>query len=133
MTILRQTIILASLFVVSCGWLKAETVSIVIPTNAAPRVEFGAEKLAEALKAVNMDAEIVTSGTNDGPQIFVRQPDTAGGSSEAVLPGGKPIGMVIHLSRVRTIPARFMAVLNWPNAFADGKLPTKIPAFTTHR
>jgi hypothetical protein len=36
----------------------AETVSIVINSNAAPRVEFGAEKLVEALKAVKLDAVI---------------------------------------------------------------------------
>jgi hypothetical protein len=42
----------------------AETVSIVIASNAAPRVEFGAEKLVEALKAVNLKAKIVYDGTN---------------------------------------------------------------------
>jgi len=36
----------------------AETVSIVIATNAAPRVRFGAEKIAEAAKAVNLSVEI---------------------------------------------------------------------------
>ena len=39
----------------------AETISIVIGTNAAPRVEFGAEKLVEALKAIHLDASIVPS------------------------------------------------------------------------
>ena len=41
--------------------VRAETVSIVIASNAAPRVEFGAEKLVEALKAVKLDAAIVRS------------------------------------------------------------------------
>ncbi len=57
-------------FLTPLGWLialgalllasvaRAETVSIVIPSNAAPRVEFGAEKLAEALKAVKLAAVI---------------------------------------------------------------------------
>lgn len=40
---------------------RAETVSIVIASNAAPRVEFGAQKLVEALKAVKRDAAIVRS------------------------------------------------------------------------
>lgn len=43
---------------VSVSLARAETVSIVIPTNAAPRVVFGAEKLAEALKDANLDAAI---------------------------------------------------------------------------
>ncbi len=47
------------LFLAGCVWLKAETISIVIPANVAPRVEFGAEKIAEALKSVNLDAAMV--------------------------------------------------------------------------
>jgi hypothetical protein len=39
---------------------RAETVSIVIASNAAPRVQFGAEKLAEALAAVKLDGKIVS-------------------------------------------------------------------------
>jgi hypothetical protein len=52
---------------------RAETVSIVIPTNAAPRVEFGAKKLAEALKAVKLDAAIVRSEPKSGPSIMLSQ------------------------------------------------------------
>ena len=43
---------------------RAETVSIIIASNAAPRVVFGAEKIAEALKAVNKDAMVVHDDTN---------------------------------------------------------------------
>jgi hypothetical protein len=43
------------LFALPLALAKAETISIVIPSNAAPRVEFGAEKLAEAIKAVKLD------------------------------------------------------------------------------
>ena len=52
---------------------RAETVSIVIASNAAPRVEFGAQKIAEALKSVNKDAVVVRDGTNRmrGPLILV--------------------------------------------------------------
>ncbi len=38
---------------------RTETVSIVIASNAAPRVEFGAGKIAEAIKAKKMEATIV--------------------------------------------------------------------------
>ena len=66
MKFIRRKIIFAFLLAASCGWLKAETISIVILTNAAPRVEFGAEKLAEALKAVKLDATIIHSEKEAG-------------------------------------------------------------------
>src|SRR5215831_1919064 len=44
---------------------RAETVSIVIASNAAPRVRFGAQKLAEVLKGINVSPEII--GSKDGP------------------------------------------------------------------
>jgi hypothetical protein len=37
----------------------AETVSIIIPTNATPRVEFGAERIAGALEASGLDSQVV--------------------------------------------------------------------------
>ena len=49
----------------------AETISIVIASNAAPRVEFGAEKIAEALKAVKLDAAIVRTVDAPGQKILV--------------------------------------------------------------
>jgi len=52
-------VVLALLLCQVC--VRAETVSIVIASNAAPRVEFGAEKLLEALKAVKIDATIERS------------------------------------------------------------------------
>ena len=58
---------------------RAETVSIVLPTNAAARVEFGAEKLVEALKAVKLDAEILRSDSGSNQKILVnRWPDRQG-------------------------------------------------------
>jgi hypothetical protein len=51
------------------GAVHAETIFIVIPTNAAPRVEFGAEQLAAALKAVKLDAAIVHSENIPGQKI----------------------------------------------------------------
>ena len=89
MKFLRHKIVLAVLLVAPCGWLKAETISIVIPTNAAPRVEFGAEKLVEAIRAAKIkpptlftshdkttvaiiDALIVRSGYPPGRKIWVQ-------------------------------------------------------------
>jgi hypothetical protein len=60
--------------VLLCSVTRAETVSIVIPTNAAPRVEFGAEKLVEALQAVKLDAVIVRSANAPGPKMYLNQP-----------------------------------------------------------
>ncbi len=48
---------LLSLAVLVTFAARAETTTIVIPTNAAPRVVFGAEKIAEALKAVRLEAK----------------------------------------------------------------------------
>jgi len=67
----RLKFLLTILLFTSGGWLKAETISIVIATNAAPRVKFGAEKLAEALKAVKMDCQTIHSGDIGGRNIFV--------------------------------------------------------------
>jgi hypothetical protein len=53
---------------------RAETVSIVIVSNAAPRVQFGAEKLVQALKAVKIDAVIVRSEQAASPKIWVNPP-----------------------------------------------------------
>ncbi len=50
---------LLALTLFAAGIVRAETVSIVIASNAAPRVQFGAEKIAEALKAVKVDASVV--------------------------------------------------------------------------
>jgi hypothetical protein len=53
---------------------RAETVSLVIPTNAAPRVRFGAQQLAAAVTAV--DGKVNLPAGNH-PQIVVRiQPQT---------------------------------------------------------
>ena len=61
MKFLIPKIVFVILLVAGCSWLKAEPMSIVIAKNAAPRVEFGAEKLVEALKSVKRDATIVHS------------------------------------------------------------------------
>jgi hypothetical protein len=62
---------------------RAETVSIVIESNAAPRVAFGAEKIAEALKAVKLNATIVRSEPKSGPKIYLNQPQNPGAGRES--------------------------------------------------
>ncbi len=57
---------------------RTETVSIVIASNAAPRVEFGAGKLVEALKHAGYDAAITRSLTTDGRKIAVGRQDETG-------------------------------------------------------
>ena len=57
----------------------AETISIVIATNAAPRVEFGAEKLADALNAAKFETTIVRSENVSGRKLWVGRPDPAAG------------------------------------------------------
>jgi hypothetical protein len=72
--------LLAGFALVIPGFGRAETVSIVIASNAAPRVEFGAEKLVGALKAVGMDSAIVRSDKTPSRKIYLNQPhDPAAG------------------------------------------------------
>jgi hypothetical protein len=59
-------------FAVCCSSIaRAETVSIVIPTDAAPRVKFGAQKLAEALKTVELDAVVMGGKPAAGRRIWL--------------------------------------------------------------
>ena len=72
--------ILAGLVIFAALAGKAETISIVVSSNAAPRVEFGAERLAEALKGVKVDAAIVHSENVSGRKIHLEAPhDPAAG------------------------------------------------------
>lgn len=78
MKFLRHKITFAVLIVASSGWARAENISIIVPTNAAPRVEFGAEKLREALQSVKLDAAIVHSDSAPGRKIYLDRPHDAG-------------------------------------------------------
>ncbi|HEU6449556.1 MAG TPA: hypothetical protein VFV23_14070 [Verrucomicrobiae bacterium] len=69
---------------------SAETVSIVIATNASPRVEFGAEKLAEAINAASIDSDVLAER----------------------LKGTKLNAVVTCLE---TIPGRKIWINHWPN------------------
>ncbi|HEX3628750.1 MAG TPA: hypothetical protein VH280_25345 [Verrucomicrobiae bacterium] len=54
--------------------VHAEIIDVVVSTNAAPRVEFGAQKLITALNAANLDAEIVHSETAFRQAIYLDRP-----------------------------------------------------------
>ncbi len=55
---------------------RAETVSIVINSNASPRVIFAAEKLTEAVKSLEWKPVTVQSGAQlEGVRIFLNQPN----------------------------------------------------------
>ncbi|MDE3067801.1 MAG: hypothetical protein KGJ60_09650, partial [Verrucomicrobiota bacterium] len=63
-------------FLIACVFFlllpaRAESIFIVAPSNAAPRVVFGAERLAAALKAVGTDAKIIRSGETPGRRIWI--------------------------------------------------------------
>ncbi|MEY4917092.1 MAG: hypothetical protein RL616_1005, partial [Verrucomicrobiota bacterium] len=71
---------LLAVAVASCCPSRAEIISIVIASNAAPRVEFGAEKLAEALKFAKMRAVIVRSDAQKLSAVMSAQiPEEPGG------------------------------------------------------
>jgi hypothetical protein len=53
---------------------RAETISIVIASNAAPRVAFGAEKLTQALRDVGAEVQIDRVGRNPGRKVYLNQP-----------------------------------------------------------
>jgi len=56
----------------------AGTVYVVVPTNAAPRVLFGAEKVAAALKLVHSEATVTVAPDAPGAKVLVnRWPDRA--------------------------------------------------------
>jgi hypothetical protein len=62
---------------------QTETITIIVPTNAAPRVEFGVEKLAEAFKAVNLDVAVNPSGIFQGRKIHLETPHDSTMGAEA--------------------------------------------------
>src|SRR5690348_12985895 len=60
--------------------VRAETIFIVVPSPATPRVEFGASRLVEALRGVKQDARIVQSENGSGRKIHLEAPhDPAAG------------------------------------------------------
>ena len=76
------------------GWIyvaAAETVSIVIPTNAAPRVQSGAQQLAEALQTVKLDSTIVASDGGSNRKIYLVEQPAAN-----IQPEGFMISQAVH-------------------------------------
>lgn len=51
--------------------MAAQSISVVVPSNAAPRVEFGAEKLVEALHSLKLDAAMVKEAPKAGRRIWL--------------------------------------------------------------
>jgi hypothetical protein len=76
---MRLLVCALGLFVSLAG---AETVSVVVPTNASPRVQFGAEKLAEALKAAKLEPVVVGVEPPAGPRIIISPPRESGSQRE---------------------------------------------------
>ena len=68
---LCRNITVGILILAPCVWAQAENISIVIASNAAPRVQFGAEKVAAALDAAKFEATIVRSGQGPGRKLWV--------------------------------------------------------------
>jgi hypothetical protein len=93
MIFFKSKIFLAALLLAIMSIAKAETISVVIATNAAPRVDFGAEKIVEALKAVKLDAAIVRSEKSVGKIILNQSHD----------PNEKPEGFHIYLSDINQL------------------------------
>ena len=56
---------------------RAENISLVIGPNAAPRVQFGAEKLADTLDASHFEATIVRSNNFPGRKLFLDRRDSS--------------------------------------------------------
>lgn len=72
---------LVLLLVAGRALTRAETISVVTPTNASPRIAFAAQKLMEALDAVNIHGAIIQSDKVPGTRIYLNQPhDTRLGS-----------------------------------------------------
>jgi hypothetical protein len=70
------------ILVVSLSIARAATISIVTPTNAAPRVLFGADRVEAALKSVGVEAVIVNSGKTSGQKIWLKEPLQPDGDRE---------------------------------------------------
>jgi len=73
----RHAIVVGISLAACCLPARAEKVSIVIPTNASPRLQFGARQLADALDAVKSGAEITGWGTNSWQKIYLQAPGNA--------------------------------------------------------
>ena len=83
MRLFRQTIIAGVLFAACCALTRAENISIVIASNAAPRVQFGAQKVADALNAVKLRGVIRDSEDRTTEQIHLETPHERGEKPES--------------------------------------------------
>ena len=118
---------------------RAETVSIVIASNAAPRVVFGAEKLAEAIKSARMDAVIVsydarklsavlTGNSTEqaaGKKIYVARQKT-GGERESFILGQMMVGNDLVVMGNDDSGVLYGCLELAKRIRAEGKLPTHL-------
>jgi len=69
-----QKIVVAALLAAGCVFARAETISIVIPTNASPRVQFGAQTLAGTLNVDHLTAVVTKSPDKSTREIHLETP-----------------------------------------------------------
>jgi len=75
-------VLLFGLLLCASGVVRAGTISIVIPANAAPRVEFGADRLVDALKTVGIESVVVGDEAKGKPDSKIVISSTAGPGRE---------------------------------------------------
>ena len=99
---------------------RAETVSIVIASNASPRVQFGAEKIAAALKAVKLGAAIVRSDAAPSPKIWINPPHNLPVAREGFQIGqaGGP-GALVERTKDRKLPATTNPAIGYVVSFGS--------------
>jgi len=124
---LRHSIAIGFLAIACCGLVRAENISIVIVSNAAPRVQFGAEKLADALKAVNFQAQIVRSNNTLGRKLFIdRRDSTLGHEGFGFALGGNNDVFIISTDESGAL---YGCLELSKQIRAEGKLPDDIAYF----
>src|ERR1041385_8421466 len=67
----------------SFAFAQAQTISVVVPDKAAPRVIYGAERIVEALLSISNEAGVVQTPLARGRRIYVndRAPDFSASES----------------------------------------------------
>jgi hypothetical protein len=71
MKLTRHTIAFGIFIAACCGLARAENISIAIPSNAAPRVQFGAEKLSQALSGAGLAVIANNTDATNKPDHFI--------------------------------------------------------------
>ena len=97
---MKQKLRLLFISVVVIFAARLEGASIMIVSNASPRVEFGAEKLVEAFKSVGEEAVVIRSDKIlPGPRIWLNQPrDPKAGKEGFIVERNDKNGLAIRYS-----------------------------------